>query len=91
MPSEKRIQAGRRNRALRGPLTDAGRAALRQAALANRPWAKSTGPTTAAGKAKAAANGKTRQAGPTSVRAARAAAAEARGLIDAMRAAVAAA
>jgi hypothetical protein len=66
------VAAGRAARARRGPLTEAGRARLRQAALRHRPWAASTGPTSAAGKARAAANGRSRQAGPVSVRQARA-------------------
>jgi len=41
---------------LRGPLTDAGRERLRQAALRNRPWLQSTGPRTEAGKRRVAQN-----------------------------------
>jgi len=41
---------------------------LRQAALANRPWESSTGPKSVEGKARAAANGRSRQAGIRSVR-----------------------
>ncbi len=37
-------------------------------AVAHRPWAHSTGPRTAAGKAQAAIKGKTRQTGSRSVR-----------------------
>ena len=60
----KRVAAGRRNRQKRGPLTPEGREKLRQAALKNRPWEKSTGPRTAEGKARSAANGqKGRQPG----------------------------
>lgn len=43
--------AGRMNRAKRKGLTPEGREALRQAAIANRPWEHSTGPRTLAGKA----------------------------------------
>jgi hypothetical protein len=88
MPSEKRVRAGRRNRELRGELSDAGREALRASALFHQPWTRSTGPVTAEGKAKAAANGKSRQVGPVSVRKAKAELAETMSLIDAMRAAL---
>lgn len=43
--------AGRKNGAMRGPLSPEGRAALRASATANRPWAFSTGPRSAKGKA----------------------------------------
>jgi len=49
-------------------LTPAGREKLRQTALANRPWEKSTGPRSAEGKAKVALNGKKNQKGSLSVR-----------------------
>src|SRR4051794_36781829 len=68
----KRVEAGRRNRALRGPLTPAGRRRLREAALADRPWQYATGPTSEAGRRQAALNGKARQIGPISFREARA-------------------
>ncbi len=68
VPNPPRVAAGRRNSALRGPLTDEGRERLREAALRNRPWERSTGPRTPEGKAKAALNGKARQIGPLSVR-----------------------
>src|SRR5687767_9811963 len=42
--------------------------AWRTAAKRNKPWAHSTGPKSAAGKAKVVANGKTRQKGRHSVR-----------------------
>lgn len=48
--------AARKARAARGPLSDEARARLREVALARRPWEKSTGPRTAAGKAKARRN-----------------------------------
>lgn len=67
-PNPRRVAAGRANRAKRKGLTAEGRERLRRAALANRPWEHSTGPTTAAGKVQAAANGKRRQLGLTSVR-----------------------
>ena len=41
---------------------------LRLAALQNRPWEHSTGPRTAAGKARVALNGKQQQLGSVSVR-----------------------
>jgi hypothetical protein len=64
----KRVAAGKRNRKKRGPLTKEGLSRLREAALENRPWERSTGPTTAKGKAKSAANGRTKQSGPKSLR-----------------------
>ena len=60
--------AGRLNRAKRKGLTPAGQRRLKEAAIANRPWQHSTGPRTAAGKARTAANGKRRQKGELSVR-----------------------
>ena len=60
--------AGQRNRLKRRGLTVTGRSALRAAALLNRPWQYSTGPKTANGKARAAANGRRRQYGSLSVR-----------------------
>ena len=71
-PNPRRVAAGRLNRRKRGPLTPEGRERLRQAALANRPWEHATGPRTAEGKARAAANGKVRQKGECSVREVRA-------------------
>jgi hypothetical protein len=41
---------------------------LRRAAVANRPWLHSTGPKTAAGKARVAENGKRRLGGAPSAR-----------------------
>jgi hypothetical protein len=67
-PNPRRVEAGRRNRSKRRGLTPEGRERLRRAALAHRPWEHATGPRTAAGKARSAANGKVRQKGPTSVR-----------------------
>ena len=68
LPNPKRVAAGRRNRLKRRGLTEAGRQRLRDAALRNRPWQYSTGPRTAAGKARAALNGKLRQVDEVSVR-----------------------
>lgn len=67
-PNPKRVAAGRRNRALRQGLTDAGREKLRQAACLHQPWRFSTGPKTKDGKAQSRINGKKRQLGPLSVR-----------------------
>src|SRR5687767_5226702 len=67
-PNPRRVAAGKLNRVLRKGLTPDGAERLRQAALAQRPWTKSTGPRTAAGKARAAANGLERAKGPESVR-----------------------
>ncbi|QDV25326.1 hypothetical protein Q31a_36500 [Aureliella helgolandensis] len=50
MTNPKRVAAGRRNRALRGPLTDAGRQSLSDAIQACEPWKHSTGPKTTKGK-----------------------------------------
>lgn len=71
-PNPKRQAAGRRNRALRGELTPSGIERLRAAALSSRPWLSSTGPRTAAGKARSATNGASRQIGPVSIRLAKA-------------------
>lgn len=81
----KRAQAGSRNRALRGPLTDEGRQRLREAALQNRPWEHATGPRSVDGKKRSAANGKVRQVDAHSVREVRVQLAEVRQLINLMR------
>jgi hypothetical protein len=67
-PDPERVEAGRRNRLKWQGFSSEGLERLRQAALANRPWRFSTGPRTAEGKARSAANGKVRQRGPVSVR-----------------------
>ena len=67
-PSPRRVAAGRRNRALRGPLSPEGRQRLREAARRGRPWRFATGPRTAAGKLRVAQNGRGRQVGEPSVR-----------------------
>jgi hypothetical protein len=67
-----RQRAGRLNQLKSKGLTDAGREQLRQTALRNRPSQFSTGPKTAAGKARSAANGKTSQVGALSSRQAKA-------------------
>jgi len=83
----KRVAAGKRNRKLWRGHTREGLARLRACALRDQPWAHATGPTTAAGKAAAAANGRVRQTGPKSVRQIRAEVGELRGLLAGMRAA----
>src|SRR5438552_3522194 len=85
LKNPKRVSAGRANRRKRGPLTEAGRQRLREAALVHEPWRHATGPRTAAGRAQAARNGKQRQRGPQSVREIRAALAPVRELLDQMR------
>lgn len=64
----RRVAAGKRNRLKRLGLTEAGRNRLRDAALRNRPWTRSTGPTSETGRVRSAANGRFRQAGETSKR-----------------------
>jgi hypothetical protein len=56
MLSQKKLEANRRNLAKRRPLTEEGRERLRAAARRNRPWERSTGPRTDAGKAAASKN-----------------------------------
>jgi hypothetical protein len=67
-PNPRRVAAGRLNRRKRKGLTPAGRERLRRAALANRPWRHATGPRTPEGKARVAANGRSRQRGERSAR-----------------------
>jgi hypothetical protein len=67
-PSPNQPIAGCPKRPRRYRLTAAGHEALRLTALKNQPWRRSTGPRTQAGKAKVAANGKSRQKGAQSVR-----------------------
>ncbi len=76
--------AGRLNRLKRKELTAAGRERLRQAALRDRPWVFSTGPKTAAGKARSAANGKSRQTRELSGREAAAGLAEVTDLVHSL-------
>ncbi len=52
----RRIAAGKRNRARAAPITDATRQKLRDAIFANKPWLRSTGPRSPAGKAKTSKN-----------------------------------
>ena len=86
-PNPRRVLAGRLNRQNRGPLTSEGRERLRQAAREHRPWLSSTGPRSAAGKARAAANGKVRKRGKLSVREVRVLVAAEVGLVGDMMAA----
>jgi hypothetical protein len=60
-PNPKRVAAGRLNGLKSRGLTPAGRARLREAALAGCPWTYSTGPRTPEGKARSARNGKGRR------------------------------
>lgn len=64
----KRVQAGRSNRMKRGPLSLETMHRMRDAINKNKPWKRSTGPRTPAGKAIVARNGKVRQIGPRSIR-----------------------
>jgi hypothetical protein len=80
-----RQAAGRANRKQRGPLSEAGKERLRAAIAQTRPWLRASGPQTAAGKARSAANGKCRQRGPLSTRELRAEMADVRRLIQQMR------
>ena len=67
-PNPRRVAAGRRNRALRRGLTDAGRERLRLSALRTQPWHFSSGPKSPAGKQQSVKNGKVRQQREMSVR-----------------------
>jgi hypothetical protein len=87
-PNPRRVAAGRANQAKRRGLTEPGRERLRQSALAHRPWTHTRGPTTPAGKARSAANGRVRQVGPLSVREMRTKLKEVRCLISTIRNAV---
>jgi hypothetical protein len=71
LPNPRRVAAGKRDRRKRRGLTPEGRARLRQAALAGRPWLHATGPKTAAGKARVAENGRRGPGGEPSARAVR--------------------
>ena len=62
-PNPRRVAAGRANHQKRRGLTAEGRERLRQAAFANRPWEKATGPRTAEGRARSAANARRRPGG----------------------------
>ena len=64
----KRVLAGRSNRMKRGPLPLESIYRMRDAINRNKPWKRSTGPRTPAGKAKVARNGKVRQMNSRSIR-----------------------
>lgn len=55
--NHRRVEAGKRNRALRRGITDTGRQKLRDAIGRHKPWLKTCGPKTPQGKAQAAKNG----------------------------------
>ena len=57
----KRVEVGRRNQLKWKGFTPEGLQRLRESALRRKPWQHSTGPRTAEGKRRAAANGKRRQ------------------------------
>ena len=78
--------AGRLGRLKQGPMSLDTRQLLREAVLRNRPWERSTGPRTEAGKARSAANGRYRQRGQQSVRQIRGEMAGAQNLIREMAA-----
>jgi hypothetical protein len=78
------VTSQKRNRHNHKPRSTAVRERSRQLALATRPWERSTGPKTAAGKAQAALNGKTRQKGEKSSREKRAEVAEIGQLLKSM-------
>ncbi len=56
MATKRQIQANRRNRRLWKGHSPEGLEKLRQAALLNQPWLKSTGPRTERGKARSSMN-----------------------------------
>ncbi|MCR9293848.1 MAG: hypothetical protein NXI32_14070 [bacterium] len=58
MKNPRRVEAGRRNRALRPPLSVQSKQRLQDAIQRHKPWLKSTGPRTARGKQRVAANGR---------------------------------
>jgi len=64
----RRVAAGRLNRSKRGPLTEEVRQRLGAAALRRQPGRRATGPRTLQGKTRSANKGRSRQAGPKSLR-----------------------
>lgn len=72
LPSPRRAEVLKYNRAKRKGLTEGGRQKIREAAIATKPWQHSTGPKTPAGRKQSVINGKVRQKGEYSVREARA-------------------
>lgn len=86
MPNPRRVAAGRLNRAKRkAELSAATRKRLSELAKANKPWLRATGPKTAEGKARAAKNGRSKQAGPKSIRAVKRELKELQSLLDEMQ------
>ncbi len=72
LPSPRRSEVAKENRAKRKGLTDHGRMKLQESAKVHKPWQHSTGPTTPMGRKQSVINGKVRQKGEFSVREARA-------------------
>ena len=64
----RRQAAGRQNGPMRGPLSEAARARLREATLKHQPWRFTTGPITEAGKKRSSDYGRWRQSGLISQR-----------------------
>ena len=81
----KRVLAGRINRMKRGPLPLESMSRMRDAINRNKPWKRSTGPRTPAGKAIVARNGKVRQSNSRSIREIRADICEIMCLVEANR------
>ena len=81
----KRVLAGRINRMKRGSLPLKSMHRMRDAINKNKPWKRSTGPRTPAGKAIVARNGKVRQSNLRSIREIRADICEIMCLIEANR------
>jgi hypothetical protein len=65
IPDPRRSEINRRNRQHWRGMTPEGKARVRAAILANRPWEQSTGPRTAEGKARTARNGRLGREGPS--------------------------
>jgi len=76
---------GKLSRACWKGISAEGLARLRASALKNKPWEHTTGPRTASGKARVAANGKKRQKGAKSVRELRAELREVHELLQVMK------
>ena len=70
--SQARVAAGKINGSRRRPWTTEDRERLRQRCLAQKPWLRSTGPRTNAGKERSALNGWSHASDPESRRSARA-------------------
>ena len=80
--SSRCVAAGRINGSERRPWTAEDLRRLQEQCLARRPWEHSSGPKTAAGKQRSAANQRFRQKKPDSVRAIRTSMADVRDLIS---------